>query len=454
MTGLRRYLPSSLAGQFVLLLGVALVAANLVALGLLSFERDRLDRAAREGREIERIVSLLPAIEAADPARRKAIAREASTRFSRVSVESSPIVKDIPSAPRSRGLTQRLSEEFPGRTVRGAIFVRGVTGRPDRHEGGETIAVSVLLAGPETATRAPQWLNVVARGNRRPPPGVREEVFFMVLGLSLVSVLGVGVLFVRRLTRPLGQLAAAAAAAGRGDRSARVPEDGAREMRAAAAAFNDMQTRIGRFDAERMRVLAAVGHDLRTPITSLRIRAELLDAAEAEPIVRTLDEMTVMADGLIAYAKGAGDAEEMQPVDLAALLGPLCEDRGATLRTDAGATVSARPVALKRAIGNLVDNAIRYGGQATVTLGREAGAAVIRIEDSGPGIPPERLKSVFDPFVRGEDSRNPETGGAGLGLSIAQAIVSAHGGQIALTNRDTGGLCAIVTLPVPALTDP
>lgn len=454
MTGLSRYLPSSLAGQFVLLLGIALVAANLVALGLLSFERDRLDRAAREGREIERIVSLVPAIEAADPARRKAIAREASTRFSRVSVEPDPIVKDIHTAPRSRGLTQRLSEELPDRIVRGAIFVRGAAERPDRRERGETIAVSVLLAAPETAGTPPQWLNVVARGDRRPRPGVQEEVFFVVLGLSLVSVLGVGVLFVRRLTRPLGQLAAAATAAGRGDRSARVPEEGAREMRAAAAAFNDMQARIGRFDAERMRVLAAVGHDLRTPITSLRIRAELLEEAEAEPIVRTLDEMTVMADGLIAYARGAGDAEEMQPVDLAALLNPLCADRGAALRIDAGATVSARPVALKRAIGNLVDNAIRYGGQAVVSLGRDNGMAVIRIEDSGPGIPPERLKSVFDPFVRGDDSRSQDTGGAGLGLSIAQATVSAHGGQIALTNRDTGGLCATVTLPALARADP
>ncbi len=159
----------------------------------------------------------------------------------------------------------------------------------------------------------------------------------------------------------------------RGDRDARVPEDGPREMRAAAAAFNDMQARIARFDAERMRTLAAVGHDLRTPLTSLRIRAEMLDEADAAPMIRTLDEMTVMADGLVAYARGVAEAEPVQDVDLAALLARLCEDRGAPLAVDAPAIVRGRPVALGRAIGNLIDNALRYGGAARVRLSRDDG---------------------------------------------------------------------------------
>lgn len=262
-----------------------------------------------------------------------------------------------------------------------------------------------------------------------------------------MAVLGVALFYVRRLTRPLGELANAARAAGRGDRSARVAEDGPREMRDAATAFNDMQGRIARFDAERMRTLAAVGHDMRTPITSLRIRAELLDAADAAPMVRTLDEMTVMANGLVAYARGAGEAEAVEHFDLARLLARLCEERGADLKAEAAVAVMARPVALERAVGNLIDNAIRYGGGCRVRLSRDFDAAIITVEDDGPGIPPERLADMFEPFVRGDDSRSVETGGAGLGLSIARAIVTAHGGVIVLENRAEHGLRATIRLP-------
>ena len=296
----------------------------------------------------------------------------------------------------------------------------------------------------------PQWLNLVARRMKAGGPGLDDDLFLLLLGLSLVAVLGVSWLFLRRLTRPLTGLARATRAAGHGDRGVRLPETGPRELRDTAAAFNDMQDRISRFDAERMRTIAALGHDLRTPITSLRIRAELLDEDEAGPMIRTLDEMTVMADGLISYAKGAGDGEAVSPVDLAALLARLVEDRGA-IWAGPGApgplTLRGRPVALGRAFGNLVDNALRYGGAARITLDRQGDSARVCIEDDGPGIPPDRLDAMFEPFVRGEDSRSLDTGGAGLGLSIARNIILAHGGRITLANGERGGLCATVLLP-------
>jgi signal transduction histidine kinase len=435
-----RLLPDGLAGRFALLLTLALLAANLVAAGLLSLERIRAEREAREAREVERLLSLVPVIEAVEPSARRAIARDASTRFTRVSVDRAPLVEEAPRAPRSRALTRDITEALPGREVRAAVLMR----RDGSARPRETIAVSIRLADEG----AGQWLNLVARSDRPGPPGPEREVFLLVLGLSLAAVLGVGLFFVRRLTRPLGALAAAARAAGEGDRTVRVPEEGPREMREAAAAFNDMQARIEGFEAERMRTLAAVGHDLRTPITSLRIRAEMLDEAEAAPMIRTLDEMKVMADGLVAYARGADAAEEAERVDLGPFLARLCEDRGASF-TDGGAGVCARirPVALGRAIGNLIDNALRYGGSARVSLAREDGMAVIRIDDDGPGIPPERIGRMFEPFVRGEESRSSETGGAGLGLAIARAIIVALGGTVTLSNRAEGGLTARVTLP-------
>lgn len=444
MTALRRLRPDGMAARFALLLVAALLTAHLVALALLGFERERLDRVAREAREVERIVSLLPAIEAAAPERRRDIAREASTRFSRVSVGPAPLVRAGADAPRSRALTRDLAEALPGRDIRAAVLAR--PGPGERHHG-EAVAVSIRLAG--LAPGEEQWLNLMSRGVRPRPSAFREEVFLIVLGISLAAVLGVGLAFTRRLTRPLAGLAEAARAAGRGDRTARVPETGPRELREAARAFNDMQARIARFDAERMRLLAAVGHDLRTPITSLRIRAELLDEAEAGPMIRTLDEMTVMADGLVAYARGAGDGEAARALDLSAMLVRLCEERGAVFEAGAeGVFVTARPVALGRAVGNLLDNALRYGGAARLRLSREGGEAVVTVEDDGPGIPPERLDAVFEPFVRGEDSRSAQTGGAGLGLSIARSILAAHGGSVSLENRTRGGLRATVRLPL------
>jgi len=436
---LARLVPDGLAARFALLLVCALVAANLVALAVLSLERDRMGREARADREIERIVGLVPALEAVDPALRRAIAREASTRLARIRVAPVPLVSATAPDRLSRALAGRIGEALEPRIVHVDIARRERGGRRGR------IALSIALATPGET----RWLNVAARGGREGPRGDGGRAFLLVLALSLAAVLGIGLWFVRRLTKPLGTLADAARAAGRGDRSARVPEEGAREMREAAGAFNAMQGQIAGFEAERLRTLAAVGHDLRTPITSLRIRAEMLDEDLREPMVRTLDEMTVMADELVAFAKGVGEAEARGPVDLAALLARLCGERGAALAdTDPATTVRGRPVALTRALGNLIDNAIRYGGTARVALASKGGEAVVTVEDDGPGIPDARLAEMFEPFVRGEASRNAETGGAGLGLSIARQIIRAHGGGIALANRPEGGLRATVTLPL------
>ncbi|MEM7644376.1 MAG: ATP-binding protein [Pseudomonadota bacterium] len=443
MSLLRRLLPDGLAGRFALLLSASLIAANLLALAVLSFERGRLDRAAVAAREGERIASLVPALEAAAPTARPSIARAASTRSSRVTIDPEPLVAIQPDAPRSSALARDLTEALGPRDIRAAIRVRG---EREGRGSGETVTASVRLAVAEGGQ--PQWLNVRSRGGRPRPPWIEEGAFLLILGLSLTAVLVVGLLFVRRQTRPLTALAAAARAAGQGDRTVRLTAKGPREIRDAAAAFNDMQTRIARFDAERLRTLAAVGHDLRTPITSLRIRAEMLDPDEGDPMIRTLDEMTVMADGLVAYARGAGDGEALQDVDLGALLDRVCIERGASCDVRDAARVKGRPVALGRAIGNLVDNALHYGGTARATLTHGGSAVTVTIDDDGPGIPEDQLATIFDPFVRGDDSRSPETGGAGLGLAIARDIIAAHGGTVTLENRTKGGLRATVRLPM------
>jgi signal transduction histidine kinase len=447
MMRLRSLLPDGLAARFALLLAAALIVANLVALFALSTERNRLDRAAQTDREIARILALVPALEAVDPARRGQVAREASTRFARVTVDATPIVAQTADDARSRGIATQLGERLGERAVAAAVMRGHETAwhLPGRLRDGVAIAISL-----RTGEDRPLWLNVVAS-----PPGDRPgdgagDALLLIFGLSLLAVLGTGLLFLRRLTRPLAQLANAATAAGAGDRTIRLPETGPREMRAVAGAFNDMQVQIAAFDAERMRMLAAVGHDLRTPITSLRIRAEMLEDEARVPMVRTLDQMVVMADGLVAYAKNTTDAEPIQRIDLGSLLRDLCADRGAELAAGTVVDLQGRPVALTRGFGNLIDNAMRYAGTCRVGLEQVGKEVVVTVEDDGPGIPADQREAMFAPFARGDDSRNTDTGGAGLGLSIARTVFVAHGGTITLTDAPKGGLRAIVRLPLTA----
>lgn len=164
-------------------------------------------------------------------------------------------------------------------------------------------------------------------------------------------------------------------------------------------------------------------------------------------MIRTLDEMAVMADGLMAQARSEADPEMPEPVALTPFLREFAEARGAKTAALVPASAAIRPVALDRAVGNLIDNALRYAGVARVSLTREDGAVVIAVEDDGPGIAPERLHDVQEPFVRGEASRQAGSGGAGLGLSIARAVARTHGGGLRLANRPEGGLRAEIRLP-------
>lgn len=450
MDRLKRLLPDALAARIVLLLAITLLVANLIALALLNFQQQSFDRQASEDREIERIASLVPAMEAVDAQVRRVIARDASTRFARVKVENSPLLTEAATDSRSLYIAQELGQMLGREDVNVAIIDRPIpSDAPDRLDGFRTDRV-IAITTPLTARNGQaEWLNVVTSGASPRTNRFDAKPFFTVLGLSLLSVLGVSIVLARHLTKPLGQFSEAARAAGRGDRTARVPEAGAREMREAARAFNAMQAEISQFDAERMRMLAAVGHDLRTPMTSLRIRAEMVDDAEQrDAMVHTLDEMTVMANGLVSYAKEGQDSEKVAVLDLGALLKQLCRDRGAAFTPLSEVKVSGRRVGLGRAIGNLIDNAVRYGNDATVTLSQDGQSAIITVEDTGPGIPSDQIEDMFRPFIRGDSSRSVETGGVGLGLPITKTIILAHGGSITLENRQSNGLRATVMLPL------
>jgi signal transduction histidine kinase len=264
------------------------------------------------------------------------------------------------------------------------------------------------------------------------------------------------VLVVRRLTAPLRELALAADRLGRGESVPSIADAGPEEVRRTTRAFNRMQERLKRFVDDRTRMLAAISHDLRTPITTLRLRAEFVEDDETRSkMIETLDELQRMVEATLTFVREEASSEETRTVDLAALAESVVDDladlgRDASMGAAERQPYACRPVALKRALRNLVENAIAYGRRARVALTRTADELVITVDDDGPGIASDEIERVFAPFVRLEPSRNQETGGIGLGLAIARNIARAHGGDISLVNRTEGGLRASLRLPVQA----
>jgi hypothetical protein len=300
------------------------------------------------------------------------------------------------------------------------------------------------------------WLNIAASIVPLRPwhsPGFLIAFLGMTAAAALLSLWAV-----RRLTLPVRMLAAAAEALGRDVNAPPLPEAGPLEVATAAAAFNTMAARIRRFVQDRTEMLTAIGHDLRTPITRLKLRAEFMEDEELRrKMLADLDELESMVSATLAFGRDASTTEPVSPIDLAELLRTVLDEAG-DARPEAverlsysgppHLTVRVRPLSLKRALSNLVTNALTYGSSAAVCLiPASQGMLRIEIEDDGPGIPASDLDRVFEPFYRVEASRNNETGGVGLGLPIARNILRAHGGDVTLANRPTGGARAVVTLP-------
>lgn len=294
------------------------------------------------------------------------------------------------------------------------------------------------------------WLNAA---HYKPVPATLWRTH-LPLSLSLAAFLVsmVGVLTVRRIARPLRDLTRAADTLGRGEPVPPLPERGPRDLRRMTTAFNAMQGRLHRFVADRSRMLGAIGHDLRTPLTTLRLRTELVeDTNLQERMLATIAEMEAMTEAVLSLARQETESEPTRTIDLSALVESICDDLaelGQPVRFHEGErlTYRGRPEALRRMIRNLAENAARYGGGADLRVERQTGTILILVEDDGPGIPPKQTEEVFAPFVRLEASRSRETGGAGLGLAIARTIARQHGGDILLSDR-APGLRAAVVMP-------
>jgi signal transduction histidine kinase len=306
------------------------------------------------------------------------------------------------------------------------------------------------------------WMGMAAAHGHSAGAGGLPSRFLWHLGLTLLTVIGLALLAVRWVTRPLQRLADAANALAHDLDAPALDTRGPAEVRRAAEAFNFMQQRLRDHVNARSRALAAVSHDLRTPLTRLRLRAELIEDPQLQARqLADIDTMRAMVDSVLSYLRGMDDDEPRQPIDMPALLHSLVADeqelgRPVFLAFEPEVSASKAFVAppclgglasLRRAIGNLIDNAVIHGGSATLRLEHVAGVWRVSVEDCGPGIPASDLSRVTEPFVRLDPSRSLATGGVGLGLAIVRDVARRHGGELSLSNRPEGGLCATLLLP-------
>jgi signal transduction histidine kinase len=434
---------------------VLAVAVTLALVGLFKafggvWSHDPLERSSllNEAADIVRI------IESAPPPMRQALAAVAATDVFQVGwyAAASRASASLEAAPRS-------DDEHAQKTISAHVQRAAVILRPGRMG-----SVPPGIAYDRSRPLVPYMLGVqlndgswlvfsVMKRTWGLPWTDRWAIWLCFLAVSITIVTAFAA---RQFSKPIERLAAAVRQFGLNPLAPPIAETGPRELQEVIKTFNAMQAKIQKFVADRTMMLAAISHDLRTPLTRVRLRGEFIEDQEQQArLFRDVDEMQNMVDGALALFRDDAIAEETTSLDLPRVLLTIANDF-ADQGVDIGyigpahAVYRGRPFALKRAFTNLIDNAAKYGKTPEIELSSEETAFVVAIRDRGPGIPADALDNVFRPYYRLDKSRNRTAGGVGLGLTVVQAIVQGHGGEIILKNRPEGGLEARVVLPVAA----
>ena len=466
MTRLRRLLPRSIAGQVILVLLVGLSVSHVASMVIYSTERLDSMIAFGGGSIAQRTVNAARLIGDAPPTWRADLIDGLDEPGFRVGLRDEK-PSGIGGGPRTDGersierAIERHLNAGPDRPV-GVRLTMGVSS-PDaeraRPMGGLVPHALMMLKAAPVVHRLEiavplsggAWLDVIA--DIPEPPSLWSTEAALSMSLMALTVVVLGIWMVRKATRPLRLFAAAAERLGRDVAAPPLREDGPAEVERAARAFNDMQARLRRLIENRTRMLAAISHDLRTPITLLRLRAELIDdVEERDKTLGTLDRMEAMIASTLSFARQDAEDEPRKTVDMVALVEAVCVDAADTgadiaFKAETEVAVACAPLAMRRALSNLVDNAAKHGRRVTVTVEDAQADILIHVDDDGPGIPADRIEDAFTPFVRLDDHRGEASGGVGLGLSVARTVVHAHGGEIDLVNRPEGGLRATIRLP-------
>lgn len=459
-----RFLPKSLFGQTLLILLAGLIVSHAAGSWIYTADREQAVRAVGGFATAQRIANLTRLVQETPRESRQRIVSALSDQSFRLSLSAEPssIATTGGDAPIAQAIKDYLVERLSlGSARQPRVSASSASGGPfgpwhmmghgpmmhgfGGFSGFRDLQVAIPLADG-------QWLTF---STALPAGGPAFSAQFLLsMAVMAIIILAVSVWAVRRVTAPLASLATAAERLGHDVNAPSLPEAGTTETRLAARAFNDMQTRLRNLIENRTRLLAAISHDLRTPLTLLRLRAENVEnAQERDKMLSTIAEMDSMIGATLNFARDQIASESRRKTDLTSLLQSVVDDMsdaGIPVRMEAAGSIfyECQPAALKRAIRNLLDNAVKYGKAGSVDVRTTSRTIEIDIDDEGPGIPEPELSRVLEPFYRVEESRSRETGGFGLGLAITQSIVQAHGGTLKLSNRPTGGLRASIALPL------
>lgn len=441
---------SSMQGRVFLVIIAGIAASALLTAALADREGRRTFaqvRAAHTADRVEQLVSALEAVPAdVRPTLAATIGRGMTAQFAAPDVASPPNDGDLTAALIDELGTDRNVTAAPG--SRADCAMRNDDAGSARVAGGWCQVISLTL---RDGTPLRLILRPQGEFNWSRPRSSRWLLYAVLFPLCLGLLAYV---VARMATRPLDRLARAATALGSDINRPPLSERGPSEVRHAAAAFNVMQARIRSYVEERTEMLGAIAHDLQTPLTRLRLRLEKVqDEGLREKLVADLAAMQGMIREGLDLATSLDSGAMMQHVDLDSLLSSVCANavdagQDVTLTGQTSVSIAAIPIALQRCVTNLIDNAVKYGAYARVTALREGNNAIIRVADGGPGIPEAQMEKVFDPFYRIESSRSRDTGGTGLGLTIARNIAAKHGGTLTLRNLPGVGLECTLTLPV------
>lgn len=462
-------LPRSLSGQLALVIAGALLAASVINFVLLLGERQRTALIEQSLPPLARFVDVAREVFVSPPEdRERPIPIQARGPGRHQIMEGNQI--DNRRLERDGGLESRLRSALTdaGVTVTEVRASSHSIVRPERMPGGQRRGPDLgpppgadgPMRGPREAreillaAQMPdgRWLNSFTV---TPEPAGGDVVLlgastFVIFAFVLAAALWIA----SRVARPLRDLTAAAQQVGAAGEPQEVSVRGPGDVRQTLEAFNAMSRRVSQLLGEKDVMLGALGHDLRTPLASLRIRIESMEPeAERQKAIRTIEEASDLLDDILELARQGKSKEPVQTMDVSILVQDMVEDYSETgapvsLASVEKAPVACRPVLFRRALRNLIDNAVAYGERARVSVVKVNGEALVRIEDDGPGMSAKSLATAADPFYRGDTSRNRSTGGAGLGLTLADAIAKAHGGALKLENREPHGLAATIRLPL------
>lgn len=445
-----RLWPKSLVGQLVFAVAVMLFVAQAINFVLLSRGMRQQALAHGGGMAVARV------IDAIERDRRGDFRRPQNDEEARERAQKLVISDTMPPVPVGAARLPDLAKYVSGLLDETNIRVESVDAwalpprerqrlrRPEFPD--RAVIVVAKVDGRYFAVRT----RIAAGGNR-----LQGFLIWQTLSLYLLLLVPI-MLIAYRAARPLRDLTRAARANPALRDAEPLEEEGPSDVRDLIAAFNAYRSRIATMLSDKDRMLGAVGHDLRTPLASLRVRVEQVEDDQLrDKMIASIEEMTAMLSDILALARSGAGTEAVERMPLRELIGELAADyqergKDVTVGGIADVAVLARPMLLKRALRNLADNALAYGQRGRLSVTAEAGRTRIIVSDDGPGLTEDQIRTLVEPFARGEQSRNRATGGAGLGLSIARDIAEGEGGSLALCNRPGGGLDAIIELPVQA----